>query len=189
MAHTTSGAPTMLCQSCGNPVAGPGAFCTRCGLQAPFVTATGQPIPPPPGYLHPSRVFRHIQALGILWFLYGIYRAAAGLFATFILAGIAPRFGFGPWTMPGEFWRFGHGRFWAPIMAVITVYTAISALLSFLVGYGLTTRAPWARILAIIAAILALIRIPFGTALGIYTLWALAPATSALEYDAIADRT
>jgi hypothetical protein len=42
---------------------------------------------------------------------------------------------------------------------------------------------------AIIAAILALIKFPFGTALGIYTLWVLAPGASGLEYDAIADRS
>jgi hypothetical protein len=35
---------------------------------------------------------------------------------------------------------------------------------------------------AIIAGILALWHIPFGTALGIYTLWVLLPATSEAEY-------
>jgi hypothetical protein len=33
-----------------------------------------------------------------------------------------------------------------------------------------------------------LVKIPFGTALGIYTLWVLAPMASGMEYDAIADR-
>jgi hypothetical protein len=51
------------------------------------------------------------------------------------------------------------------------------------------TRKPWGRVLAIIAAILALLKIPFGTALGIYTLWVLAPAASGMEYDAIADQS
>jgi hypothetical protein len=36
---------------------------------------------------------------------------------------------------------------------------------------------------------LALLKFPFGTALGIYTLWVLAPSTSGMEYDAIADRS
>ena len=44
-------------------------------------------------------------------------------------------------------------------------------------------------VLAIIAAILALLKFPIGTALGIYTLWVLAPGASGLEYDAIADRS
>jgi hypothetical protein len=47
------------------------------------------------------------------------------------------------------------------------------------------TRQPWGRVLAIIFAILALIHLPLGTALGIYTLWVLAPGASADEYAAI----
>jgi hypothetical protein len=50
-------------------------------------------------------------------------------------------------------------------------------------------RKPWGRILAIVIAILALIHIPFGTAMGIYTLWVLAPSASGAEYDAIADHS
>ena len=34
-----------------------------------------------------------------------------------------------------------------------------------------------------VLGILVLVRIPIGTALGIYTLWVLAPAPSADEYD------
>ena len=44
----------------------------------------------------------------------------------------------------------------------------------------------WARILAIILAFLSLIHVPFGTALGIYTLWVLLPASSEQEYQRIA---
>jgi hypothetical protein len=40
--------------------------------------------------------------------------------------------------------------------------------------------------LGIVLAFLALIRIPFGTALGIYTLWVLLPESSGQEYDALA---
>jgi hypothetical protein len=69
------------------------------------------------------------------------------------------------------------------------VVTLVFATLSFLVGFSLMTRKPWGRTLAIVVAILQLIKIPFGTALGIYTLWVLAPATSGAEYDAIADRS
>ena len=66
----------------------------------------------------------------------------------------------------------------------------IYAALSFAVGFALMNRKPWgARTPAIVAAILQLIKIPFGTALGIYTLWVLIPAASGAEYDAIADRS
>jgi hypothetical protein len=44
----------------------------------------------------------------------------------------------------------------------------------------------WARILAIVLGILELVSIPFGTALGIYTLWVLLPADSESEFRALA---
>jgi len=42
-----------------------------------------------------------------------------------------------------------------------------------LTGYGLLNYKSWARILAIILATLNLILFPIGTAIGIYTLWAM----------------
>ena len=41
----------------------------------------------------------------------------------------------------------------------------------------------------LVAAILSLIKIFFGTALGIYTLWVLVPGASGAEYDDIAGRS
>ena len=43
-------------------------------------------------------------------------------------------------------------------------------------------REPWARMLAIVLGVLNLFDLPFGTALGIYTLWVLLPAESEREY-------
>ena len=44
-------------------------------------------------------------------------------------------------------------------------------------------RERWARIPAIVVGILAIFHPPFGTALGIYTLWVLMPADAAAEYE------
>jgi hypothetical protein len=74
------------------------------------------------------------------------------------------------------------------MLPFIATMIAVSAGLALLVGYSLLTRRPWGRTLAIIVAILSLLKIPFGTAIGIYTLWVLAPADSGAEYDSIADR-
>lgn len=184
----------MVCQVCGSPVAG--AFCSRCGAPAvvppPAYTAlppNAYPVPPqvPPQMMVAPRVHRHVQTLGILWCVYGVYRATAGIFAVLFLMGVAtPSFfgGIGSRGLP--FLPF------APVMgglaAVAGVFILLSSCLSFATGYSLITRRPWGRTIAIVAAILSLIKIPFGTALGIYTLWVLAPATSGMEYDAIADR-
>jgi hypothetical protein len=74
----------------------------------------------------------------------------------------------------------------APFLAAVSLIGAVAALV---VGLSLMARKPWARTAAIILGILVLIRVPFGTAMGIYTLWVLAPVESAVEYDSIADRT
>jgi hypothetical protein len=75
------------------------------------------------------------------------------------------------------------------LATLIVVLTSIGALLSLATGISLLMRKSWGRVLAIVVAILSLIKIPFGTALGIYTLWVMLPSASAIEYDAIADRS
>jgi hypothetical protein len=66
------------------------------------------------------------------------------------------------------------------------VFLGFFGMIHLLLAWGLYERQPWARVLGIVVACLALIRIPFGTALGIYTLWVLAPESSGREYDAMA---
>jgi hypothetical protein len=50
------------------------------------------------------------------------------------------------------------------------VFLVLRAALALAAGWGLMERAPWGRIVAIVAAFLSLLRFPFGTALGIWTL-------------------
>jgi hypothetical protein len=135
------------------------------------------------------RVQRHVNILGVLWCVYGAQRALSGIVAALFLMGI---------SVPGFYGGLGLGSGipfmpyipWLGGLAVfIVVVTAISALLAIATGVALLTRKPWGRIFAIVVAILSLIKIPFGTALGIYTLWVLLPAASGAEYDAIADHS
>jgi len=179
----------MVCQACGAAIAEGVHFCSRWGAQVVGVPPMYQAYqqPPMPLYVPIPRVPRHLQTLGVLWCVFGVYRIASGLFGMFFFrVATMGRFG-GEWP----FGRFG-GRFgphWMNAMLpLIATMIAISAGLALLVGYSLLTRRPWGRTLAIIVAILSLLKIPFGTALGIYTLWVLAPADSGAEYDSIADR-
>jgi len=176
----------MVCQRCGNAVEG--SFCSRCGapvVQAPPPNAA--PVPPyPPQMVYTPRVQQHVQTLGILWFVYGAYRLMGGIFGAMFLMGMSrPGFleGMGMHGFP-----FGH-PFMGMLGGFVAVYTFFSAAVSFTVGYALVNRKPWGRVLAMVMGILALIRIPLGTALGIYTLWVLAPSASAAEYEAIADHS
>ena len=205
----------MVCASCGSPVEG--AFCSKCGARVqpppppnydeaarlgyaapPQAPPAGYGVPPQvppgyPGYAVPAipyvpRVHGHLKTVGILWCVYGAYRAFAGIAASFFLFGL---------SHGGFFERFGGDRSFpfasmAPMMgsiaAVVAIMTLVGSVLAFLTGFALLNRKSWGRILAIVAAVLALIKIPIGTAIGIYTLWVLAPSRSGLEYDAIAER-
>ena len=60
------------------------------------------------------------------------------------------------------------------------------ALIGVVAGWGLLERRPWARMLAIVLGCFNLVDMPFGTALGIYTMWVLLPARSEEEYRQIA---
>jgi hypothetical protein len=55
--------------------------------------------------------------------------------------------------------------------------------LALAAGWGLMERAQWGRIVAIIAAFLCLLKVPIGTALGIWTLVTLLGYRNTTLYD------
>lgn len=181
----------MVCQACGTPIAEGVHFCPKCGAQVVAAQPVTQPVyaqPPVPMYL--PRVHRNLQTLGILWCVFGVLRVISGLIGMIVLRTVTSRnFGDDAWVFGGH-WHRSFAPMWIgalwPIAAITTVCAAVLALVA---GFGLLNRRPWGRVVAIIAGILALIKFPIGTALGIYTLWVLAPGASGLEYDSIADRS
>lgn len=198
----------MNCPSCSAPVEG--SFCSRCGArivattppqgyQAPphgyQVPPQGAPAayaPPPQAYGYPPvlyvpRVQRHLRTLGILWCIYGGYRALAGIGASIFLFGMS-RSGFFEHFNPDRSFPFAAlTPMMGGIASLVLVMTLISSALAFLTGFALLNRKSWGRTVAIVAAVLSLIKIPLGTGLGIYTLWVLVPGQSGVEYDALAD--
>jgi hypothetical protein len=71
-----------------------------------------------------------------------------------------------------------------PLLSFIGILVGIKAFAGFATGWGLIQREPWARTLALVLAFPSLFfNVPFGTALGIYTLWVLLPADSDMEYE------
>jgi hypothetical protein len=127
------------------------------------------------------RVQRHVQTLAVLWLAFSIF----GILAWFVAI---PFLGF-IFNHGGHGFPHGHlpfGMSMGSFVPVITAVLYIRAGLGLLVGIGLLRRERWARPLALVVAVLSLLKVPFGTALGIYTLWVLAPAQSGMEYDAVA---
>jgi hypothetical protein len=55
----------------------------------------------------------------------------------------------------------------------IAILVAIFSVPNVIVGWGLLKRKSWSRIAALVLGCLGLLSFPFGTALGIYSLWAL----------------
>jgi hypothetical protein len=63
------------------------------------------------------------------------------------------------------------------------IYLVVRAGLALVAGWGLLEHAPWGRLVAIVAAILSLLKFPFGTALGIWTLVILLGYRNSTLYD------
>jgi hypothetical protein len=57
--------------------------------------------------------------------------------------------------------------------AGIALFLIIISLPGILAGIGLLKMQPWGRIVAIVVGVLHILSFPFGTALGVYTLWVL----------------
>ena len=176
----------MVCRQCGCEQGVEAQFCRQCGMRfgpaaaqqvwAAPAGATAMPYPPE----QRQRVWQNLQPLGIMWCLFGAYRLVRGIVAATVLGAMAHGglflFEDAPAFVPHLFGAL------VPVIAVMSVATAI---LSALTGYGLLARKPWGRTLAIVMGILSLIKLPVGTALGIYTLWVLAPAASGAEWQQV----
>jgi hypothetical protein len=179
----------MVCHACGAPVAEGVHFCSKCGAQVVAAQPMYAAYPPPAVPMFISRVQRHLQTLGILWCVFAAYRIVGGLIGMFVLKVFTVRGFAGDWPF-NDHYHGGFGPQWmGALLPVIAVYTIAMSALAVLVGYSLLTRRPWGRTIAVIVGVLTLFKPLLGTALGIYTLWVLAPGASGLEYDAIADRS
>lgn len=58
----------------------------------------------------------------------------------------------------------------ADILAIVFILISVPGILA---GMGLYKRKEWARILTLILSIIEIFSFPFGTAIGIYSIWAL----------------
>ncbi len=163
----------MFCDGCGAAVQPGQAFCSRCGKQ---VVGPVSVIPQRPG-----RVQGHIQLLGIFWLAVSALSSIGGVvllvLANSLFAHLHDFVDMGAQGPPTGFLR--------PLLSVIGIFVLAKAAVGFLTGWGLLQRESWARILAIVLGFLSLFNIPFGTAVGVYTLWVLLPAQSQQEYDAL----
>ena len=111
---------------------------------------------------HPHNMAKHINILGSLFLTFSILMIIVGLAVNYFvpIAG----------EISGDSTAM---RITSIIGESIGIFLFILALPGLICGYGLITKKSWSRIIGIILSCLSLISIPFGTAIGIYGLWAL----------------
>ena len=150
----------VFCDRCGTSLSPGGRFCPTCGKAAGTV-----PLMPVR-----NRISGHVRLLGILWLALSVFRLLPGVL-------LWSFFGHG-----GAFLPFGVPMFVHGLLRIVGMLFIALAAIGIVAGWGLLERQPWARTLAIVVAFLNLLDMPFGTALGVYTLWVLLPAESEKEY-------
>jgi hypothetical protein len=158
----------MFCDGCGATMQAGQGFCSKCGKQ---IVSSLAVMPQRPG-----RVQGNLQLLGILWLAISAFNTIGGV-VLFVLANtlFAHLHGLGAPEAPTAFLR--------PLLSVVGILILAKAACGFIAGWGLMQREPWARIIALALGFISLFNIPFGTAVGVYTLWVLLPAQSQEEYD------
>jgi len=160
----------MFCDQCGTQLQAGEARCGRCGKTVLGLIE-----------LRRSRVRQHVRMVGILWMAYS---------SLYVLAGVAVMV-VAQTIFNGSF-HFSGGPppdviVWLrPLLICVAWLILAIAATGFFTGWGLLRREAWARTFALVVGFLALLRIPLGTALGIYTLWVLLPSQSDEEYKALA---
>jgi hypothetical protein len=161
----------MFCDGCGAAVQPGQQFCSKCGKQIIGGLAVSTSLS--------GRVQRHSHLLAILWLALSALSAVGGLILLVLGNALFPhiRQMGAPPEMPVSFLTALFDTLGAVILA--------KAVIGFFAGWGLLQRDPWARVLLLVLAFISLINIPFGTAVGVYTLWVLLPEPSQREYDAL----
>ncbi|OGO31087.1 MAG: hypothetical protein A2Z16_15505 [Chloroflexi bacterium RBG_16_54_18] len=116
----------------------------------------------------------HIKIIAWLYIILGVLGILGALIAFAIIAGGG--------VISGDETAIRITAIVAFVIGGIVVLVSVPGIIT---GLGLLNFKPWARILAIILALLNLPGFPIGTALGIYTLWAMLDSESSQLFNTI----
>jgi hypothetical protein len=168
----------MYCSGCGQALVPGQGFCSQCGRPAAV------PVPPIPGLQFQIESYAgKVKALSVVWFIYAGLSLLLGLsglaFAHAFLSGA-----FGPWMHTPWYNGTPDMQWLGPaILQFAWVFLVIRTGLALVAAWGLMERTQWGRVVAIVAAVLSLLKFPFGTAIGIWTLVVLLGYRNTTLYD------
>ena len=114
----------------------------------------------------------HVKIIGILWIVFGALSLIGAIFMFMLLTGIS----FIPdLDAPAS----GILRF---VGIFVGSFLAVMGLPKIIGGVGLLKGEEWGRILTLIVSFLSLLNVPFGTALGIYSIVILMNKETAAQF-------
>lgn len=105
---------------------------------------------------------QHIDILGWLYIAMGAIGVLVAVFLFFIIGagGLLTRDAKAAALVTG-------------IGFLVAIFIAVCSVPNMVVGWGLLKRKSWSRVAGLVLGCLGLLSFPFGTALGIYSLWTL----------------
>ena len=154
----------VFCDACGVQLQTGSRFCGFCGkafgLSAVPRGADG-------------RLSRHLQLLTLLWFAISAFHLIGGIVLLVLVNTLFRDMA----QLP---------VFVQAILSTAEGWLLLKPLVGFAAGWGLLERERWARPLTLVLGFIELVHVPFGTALGIYTLWVLLAPNAEREYQELA---
>jgi len=107
----------------------------------------------------------HIDVLGSLHVVWGAFGVMTGVSLGVLSVGTSA-------ALTGEVFGAGE-RAAVTVLAVGAALLTVGGVAAGLTGWGIRRRVGRARLASLILAVPNLVLVPFGTALGVYTLWVL----------------
>ena len=105
---------------------------------------------------------QHVRALGVIYVIFGILGIVLGIALLVLMVGIGAASG----DRDAGIIMGSVGLFVGLLVSILSIPTVVA-------GVGLQRYRPWARILALVLAVLHIFSFPLGTAVGIYAFWVL----------------
>lgn len=149
----------MYCHQCGTEIGGQALYCSGCGRAAAEPAAAGR---------QQRNMDTHVQILGWLLVASAVLTAMFG-FALLITPRVLQAL---PIALPPDV-PFDIVQFVSAVSGILGTTILIVSAGTAAAGVGLLQYQSWGRGLALFMCAVMLLKIPFGTAIGIYGFWVL----------------